>query len=657
MYKLLDEIKVNNGKCSLRINKPYKAVFGLGEKFDSVNQKGLYVRSVVREKCFAQGEYTYCPIPFFVTPNGFGVYVDTYVEVDFDFRNDNYIDIQFSIDSFRNVAKVYYFEGSMKQIISEYRKLVGLPRLFPKWVLGAWMSSNRWHLDSEVREQLLENKNNNFSHNVLVIEPWSDLTTHYIVNGCNVEINGNGDYAKLSDLDFKNNDIWPNFPKLVDDIHKDNIKLLLWVVPIYAQDENLETRCNVDSSLRENEYVKNKKYVVMKQNGAEYIIPKVWCIGSMIPDFTNKEASKYWFDRFSYLKEIGIDGFKTDGGEFVHETDTIFANGMTGLEGINAYPEMYEAAFSDFVGDKGIIYSRAGGVKTPLNSILWAGDQESTWDEFRAMVKAGLSSGMSGISAWGYDIAGFSGYLPTRALYLRSVEFACFIPIMQWHSDPVSNNRCDFSGAWKCNDRSPWNMAGYLKDKSLINLLRKKFDMHYNLLPYQYMLQMESSKTGIPAMRHLAIEFADDQNVYNIDNEFMLGDSLLIAPVLDDYIDKMEIYLPNDIWYNIYTNEVLTGGKHVVTLSDEVIPVYMRNNSCIPLNLNGGVIESHVGNKMDSYKELTFLVSGKGEYEFNDDLGNQIKISWDKDNHQELANKQGLKINVLHIEKDKIYRG
>ncbi|MBO7535823.1 MAG: glycoside hydrolase family 31 protein, partial [Bacilli bacterium] len=392
-------------------------------------------------------------------------------------------------------------------------------------------------------------------------------------------------------------------------------------------------------------------------DGSEYIIPRVWCIGSMIPDFTSKEATKYWFDRFDYLKKIGIDGFKTDGGEFVHETDTIFSNGLTGIEGINAYPEMYEEAFSNFIGDKGIIYSRAGGVKTPLNSILWAGDQESTWDEFRAMVKAGLSSGMSGISAWGYDIAGFSGYLPTRSLYLRSVQFASFIPIMQWHSDPVSNNRCDFSGAWKCNDRSPWNMARYLKDDKLIDLLRKKFDMHYNLLPYQYMLMVESSETGIPAMRHLALEFEDDKNTYNIENEFMLGESLLVCPVLDDYINEAEIYLPKGNWYNIYTNELFKGGKHKVSLSDELIPVYMKDNSCIPLNLKGGVIESSVGNAMDSYQELTFLVSGKGSFKFSDDLGNEIDLTWDKDSYQELSNKLGIKYNVLHIEKDKIYRG
>ena len=274
--KILDGVKLKDGKCYIEIKKPYHAAYGLGEKFDTVNQKGKYVRSIVREKCFLQGEYTYCPIPFFMTPDGFGVYVDTYVEVDFDFREDSKITISFELDSFEATSLVYYFEGSMKEILSEYRKLVGLPRLFPKWVLGAWMSSNRWHTDLEVREQLKFNKKYGFSHNVMVIEPWSDCTTHYIINGSEIDIKGNGDYAKLKDFNFKKNKIWHDFKGMVDDIHGDGIKLLLWVVPIYAQGENLETEYNRESTLRENEYVKKQNYEVLNEDGTPYEIPRVW---------------------------------------------------------------------------------------------------------------------------------------------------------------------------------------------------------------------------------------------------------------------------------------------------------------------------------------------------------------------------------------------
>ena len=656
MYRVIDDFKPKKGICTFELAKAYRAVYGLGEKFDAINQKGKIVKSIVREKCFNQGEYTYCPIPFFMTPNGFGIYVDTYVEVTFDFTVEGMITITFPVDSFGNPSRIYYFQGTMKEILSDYRKLTGMPRLFPKWVLGAWMSSNRWKCDSDIREQLKENKDNKFSHNVMVIEPWSDESTHYIVNGSEVRLNGNGDIATPSMMNFKHNKIWPNFPQLITDIHNEGIKVLLWVVPIYSEETGKESRTNYDALVKENKFVKKKKYVVMKKEGGAYIIPKVWCIGSMIPDFTNEAATKYWFDRFQYLKDLGVDGFKTDGGEFVHEQDVVFSDGKTGIEGVNEYPEMYEKAFSEFVGKDGIIYSRSGGVKTPTNSILWAGDQESTWDEFRACVKAGISSGLSGISAWGYDIAGFSGYLPSKELYLRSVQFATFLPIMQWHSDPVINDKCDPTLAWKINDRSPWNMSRYHKDKDFIDLIRRKFDMHYNLIPYQYMLQKESSETGIPAIRHLALEFSEDVASYNIETEFMLGDSLLIAPVLNDYVDKIEVYLPDDTWYNIYNNKKFKGGHHKFDIEEDTIPVFMRNNRCIPLNLLGKRIESSVGNDLSKYKELTFLVSGVGNYHFYDDLGNDITFTWDKSHVLETSNKLLTKYNVLHIEKAKIYR-
>ena len=126
------------------LRRAYRAAYGFGEKFDSVDQKGKLVRALVREKCFYQGEYTYLSMPFFLTPDGFGIYVDTRVEVDFDFRADGEIGISFAEGSNGERAEIYLFEGTPKEIMNEFRSMAGYPRLFPKWVLGAWMSANRW---------------------------------------------------------------------------------------------------------------------------------------------------------------------------------------------------------------------------------------------------------------------------------------------------------------------------------------------------------------------------------------------------------------------------------------------------------------------------------------------------------------------------------
>ncbi len=639
----------------LTLEREYRAVYGFGEKFDHVNQKGCFVRACVREKCFYQGEYAYLSMPFFLTPDGFGIYVDTYVEVDFDFTKEGELTISFPAGSNGEQADVWYFDGTPKEILRQFRNLAGFPRVFPKWVLGAWMSANRWHTQAEVEEQRLLAKRHNFPHNVLVIEPWSDLTTHYLWNGSVVPPKEGNEAASYSEMRFPKSSPWPDPKGLVDALHADGLHVLLWVIPIYAQGENLETKCNVEQCLRDNEYVKAYGECVSNADGTPYEIPHTWCIGSMVPDFTKETTRKHWFAHFNHLKEIGVDGFKTDGGEFIHDRTVKFSDGTTGIEGQNAYSEQYTRAFADFIGPEGVVFSRAGGQHSPTFTVVWAGDQESTWSEFRSVLKAGLSAGLSGIGCWGFDIAGFSGYLPTRELYLRAVQTAAFAPVMQWHSDPVSNKRCDFSGAWKTNDRSPWNIAAFHKDEKLLELLRKQFFLHYNLIPYQYALMLESGRTGAPPLRHLALEFPDDVSVYSIEDEFMLGDALLIAPVLDDYTKTRRVYLPRDTWYDLFTGEPVKAGRLEVTYGEEHLPVFMRGNSCIPLNLAGGKLFSDVGNKLDGYTELTFLVSGSGSYHFEDDLGNSIVLRWTETNHYTTRNKAETPFRVLHIERDKLF--
>ena len=641
-----------DGGFIVTLSREYRAVFGFGEKFDCVNQKGNFVRACVREKCFRQGDYTYYSVPFFLTPDGFGIFVDTYAEVDFDFRTRGEMTITFPAGSRGEQADVWYFEGTPKQILGEFRKLVGRPRIFPKWTLGAWMSGNRWRTQAEVEEQRLLTKKHNFPHNVLVIEPWSDLTTHYLFNGCSVP--EKEDFSvPYCEMTFS--EPWSDPKKLVSDLHADGIKVLLWVVPIYAQREDLQTKCNAELCLKEDEYVKEKGYCVMNADGTPYEIPHTWCIGSMVPDFTSEEATKFWFGRFEYLKEIGIDGFKTDGGEFIHEPTVKFADGTTGLEGQSRYSELYVKAFADFIGEEGIVFSRAGGARLPSSSVLWAGDQESTWAEFAAVIKAGLSASICGVNCWGFDIAGFSGYLPTEELYLRAVQAAAFVPVMQWHSDPVSNGRCDFTGAWPINDRSPWNIAAFHKNEKLLDLLRDQFFLHYNLNPYFYSLMRDSAKTGVPMMRHLVMEFPEDEGAYGVEDEFMLGSSLLIAPVLKDFAATRKVYLPRGRWYDLYTGNAIGGGWHEIPLKREHIPVFMRDNTCVALNLKGGKLCSDVGNDFSKYEELTFLVAGEGTWDFSDDFGNSITLGWNQRDCFTRKNKLNTTFNVLRIEQDKLF--
>lgn len=649
------QLSITQDGASFTLERQYSAAYGFGEKFDSVNQKGKFVRACVREKCFYQGEYTYYSMPFMVTPDGFGIYVDSYAEVDFDLRISDKIVVSCLRGTNGELPEIYLFEGTPKEIIGQFRSLVGMPRLFPKWVLGGWMSSNRWNCQSDIEEQVKLTAKYGIPHNVLVIEPWSDLTTHYLWNGSKMPHKNGDQFGTLAEMDFSESEQWQNPKAMIDSLHKKGIKVLLWVVPIYAQGVNIEGDCNLEQCYSDNEYVKQTKQCVLNADGTPYLIPHTWCVESMIPDFTDPVGTKNWFNRFSYLLEMGIDGFKTDGGEFVHVKDVRFKNGTSGIEGQNEYCEQYTKAFADFVGNERIVFSRAGGPKSPTFSVMWAGDQESTWSEFASTVKAGISAGISGTSCWGFDISGFSGYLPSKNLYLRALQTAAFLPVMQWHSDPVSNKRCDFTGAWKINDRSPWNMADYYQSPELLKIAKKQFLLHYNLLPYIYNLTVEASVNGIAPVRHLALEFPDDKACYDIDDQFMLGDALLIAPVLQDYVSHRNVYLPeNSEWFDFYSGKSFGGGTHSVKLTRDRTPTFMRKNTCVALNLHGEKLFSDVGNRLDGYDTLTFVINGSGIYNFADDLGDEITIQWSKNEYTIVKNIKNTPVNVVRLGEQKL---
>jgi alpha-D-xyloside xylohydrolase len=630
------------------LKRNYQAAFGFGEKFDHVNHFGKKVIIEIRERCFYQGDFTYCTFPFFSTPDGFGLFVNTSLFVEFDFTNSDKIIIKV-LDDGNEIPTIYIFEGTIKQIIGQLKEVTGKSRLFPKWTLGAWLSSNRWKNKEHIDEQIKAIKETNIPHNVMVIERWSDLTTFYNWNEGKYNFVKGDEYLHYEEFDFTNS-CWKNPKEMINELHDMNIKVLLWDLPVFVTEKTVE---GPDTKQRyiDNEYIIKSKECVMTKQGTPYIIPPGnWFAGSMIPDFTNKDCTKHWFNHRKHLLEIGVDGFKTDGGEFVHSTDALFANNETGLTMKSGYADSYIKAYHENLPEDKVIYSRAGNINTANHTILWAGDQESTWSEFRSIVKAGLSSGLSGISSWGFDIAGFAGYLPSKGLYLRSMQMGAFSPIMQYHSEPITNGRCDFTGAWNNNDRTPWNISAFYKDTSIIEDIRKIFNLRYNLIPYLYALSIEATDTGVPVMRHLAYEF-EDVNVYNIEDEYMLGNALLVAPVLEDYTSSRKVYLPEGTWLDLYENKKYQGSSwYDIELKEDRTPVFIKQGTCIPVNLDSTLkLSSYVGNDMDKYDNLCFIISGSGSYDFSDDLGNQISFTWKKDDVKVELNKKNLDVKFIFI--------
>lgn len=565
-----DGVKLSREGASLTIRLQYNGAYGMGEKFDSLNQKGHHVVNQVTEKFCFQGDKTYDPAPFFWTDTGFGLYVDTCKTSEFDFREDEIHVI------LPEEANLVLFEGKPKSILREYMSLFGPAMLPPEWALGIWVSANRWNKQEDVEELLEKLSAYDFPASVIVLEAWSDEATFYIWNGASYKPKPDGSPFSLADFDFSGSP-WPNPAGMIRQVHAAGKKLLLWQAPVYKQLEPVE-KPNRQNAADWKEAI-DKGFCVHLSDGTPYHIPEgKWFPGSMVPDFSNPAARESWFGKRQYLLDMGIDGFKTDGGEFIHSPDAHFFDGSSGQEGVNRYPRDYTQSYRDFIGNERVLFSRSGFSGQHTVPCHWGGDQQSQNCELASVLKAGLSAAASGILFWGFDIAGFAGPLPSLDLYRRATQLACFCPIMQWHSEPDGGQfRELMPGAEGNNERSPWNMAQVYDAPEFLDEIRYWHKLHERLRPYLWRTAQICVKESKPIMRPLVYEWPEDANVLCCQDEYLLGDDLLIAPLLKENVHSRRVYLPSGTWTNFFSGEVYEGGQQILVDSGDKLPVFSRN--------------------------------------------------------------------------------
>ena len=542
----------------------------MGEKYDSLNQKGKTVINQVREKFCFQGDKTYCTTPFFWTDTGFGLYVDTCEVTTFNFC-ESCIEI-----ALPETADVVLFSGTPEEMIREYMSLFGPAVLPPEWTMGIWISANRWNTQKDVDELLAKLKKHDFPASIVVLEAWSDEATFYIWNGAKYEPVPNGQALKYEDFDFSGTP-WPDPAKMVKDVHDAGLKLLLWQVPVYKKQGDDEVQ-NAQNDL-DREDAEARKLCVTMPDGTPYTIPMGnWFPGSMVPDFTNPETVKSWFAKRQYLLDIGVDGFKTDGGEFIHHPDAQFHNGTTGKEGVNRYSRDYTESYRNFIGSNGVIFSRAGFSGQHTVPCHWGGDQQSQNSELASVLKAGLSAAASGMIFWGFDLAGFAGPLPTLDLYRRATQMACFCPIMQWHSEPDGGQfRELMPGAEGNNERSPWNVEESYATPGFMDEMRYWHRLHEKLRPYLWKTAQNCVRYSKPFMRPLIYEWPNDVNAVNCQDEYLLGDDLLVAPLLEENATSREVYLPDGVWFDFFDGTEYAGNQTITAGKDGKLPVFTRN--------------------------------------------------------------------------------
>lgn len=534
-----------------RLNASY--VWGTGERFHQVNLLGSATNGRVVEKFTHQGDQTYLPIPFFMTEQGLGCFRDGSIPAEMRFA-DPFTVSQRTQGSL--LSRDVYFFGTPAQVLRRFIFHTGRPVLPPDWAFGLWMSANGWNCDQEVDAQLEALRRYDYPADVMVLEAWSDERTFYRWNDATH---------------------WKDPADTVRRIRQAGLHLLLWQIPIIKYEWDGQPG---EALLQDEKEALENGYCIRNADGTPYRITENWFHNSLLPDFTNPKAVDWWFEKRKYLLDMGVEGFKTDGGEFLFDHTAVLHSGMTGLEAHNLYPAQYVGAYHDFLrrnGVNGLTFSRADFTSAHTRPMHWAGDQLSQWSELAAQLRAGLSAGLSGVLFWGFDIGGFAGELPSAELYLRATAMACFCPVMQWHAEPRSGQFYATHEDGFNNDRSPWNLAAKLGDERILHIAAKFARIRRELKPYLAREAEYCAENGRPLMAHLCIDFPQDENACACDDQYMLGRRLLAAPIVTEGQTSRTVYLPQGRWHNVFTHEVFSGSQRITAHCElDEIAVYER---------------------------------------------------------------------------------
>jgi hypothetical protein len=492
-----------------------EALWGFGERFDSLNMRGRTMETWIVD-AWGGGNRSYICAPFFISSAGYGLFVNCTGKVKFDCGATKRDELRIEVPE--TGLDVFVFHGTPREILAAYTKLVGRPEMVPDWVFEPWISRNSYLSEYEVDRVIDKMETHGLKASAVVLEGWAE---------------------GLQNFRFEPRR-YPNTEQWIGKLHGRGYHVVCWETPSLW--DSASTYLDA----------KTNGFLVLKPDGSELRID--WLENAVKIDFRKQAAREWWQRLHNPLIDMGVDGFKTDGGERM--PDEWFHN---------LHPFYYQRAVLDAFRLKakvGMTFARSGTAPCAGNTTFWGGDQSSSWNDFPRVVRAGLSAALSGFPYWGHDIGGYSG-TPTKDLYIRWLELGALSPIMQLHGT---------------TPREPW----YYDDET-VRIAKYYFDLRWRLRDYLLVAAKSAREEGVPMWRPLLYEFPDDPATYNIDDEFFLGGDLLVAPVLTEFGERT-VYLPRGEWGNVWTKEKITGPKTITMRPGvEEIPVFARANQAAKL--------------------------------------------------------------------------
>ncbi|MEZ5424869.1 MAG: glycoside hydrolase family 31 protein [Pyrinomonadaceae bacterium] len=499
-------------------------IYGTGESFTRLNKRGQKINATTRDGMGVQGRLMYKPIPFFLSDRGYGMFVHTSAPITFDFGQD--YDRHNVIYSADDEMDLFVFLGDPKEILTEYTDLTGKSPVPPLWSFGFWMSRITYKSETEVRDVAAKLRQYKIPADVIHLDTgWfeTDWRSNYRFST-----------SRFSDPQ-----------KMIADLKKQGFRISLWQYT-YLTPKNELYREIVD-----------KGYIVRNEGGREPFEDAVL-------DMTNPAAVGWYQGKLADLLKMGVGAIKVDFGEGAPMTG-LYASGRTGLYEHNLYPLRYNKAVADITrkttGDS-IIWARsawAGSQRYPLH---WGGDAENTDSAMAASLRGGLSFGLSGFTFWSHDVGGFVDRAP-RDLYRRWMAFGVLTSHTRAHGAPP---------------REPWEY-----DEALTEDFRRALNLRYSLMPYIYAQARESAAKGFPMLRTLFFEFPEDETSWLIEDEYMFGSNLLVAPLFETGRNERKVYLPPGRWIDYQTGKIYQGARwHKIAAGEIPVVLLVRNNSVLP---------------------------------------------------------------------------
>jgi len=492
---------------------------------------------------YAYRQYTdplYVSIPFFIDitkDSRLGIFVNYTGKLIFDIGIEKYDELRIKIPN--NSVEFFAIEGkNIKEIIRNFVKLTGLPFKIPDWALGHSISRYSYFPQEKVIEVLKEYKK------------YTKVDTLYL----------DIDYMNKNRIFEWNKEYFPNPKKMINEIHKLGTKVVTIIDPAVIADQNDKVFTGGIGKYCETE------------NGEIYTAD-MWAGKSVFPDFLNKETRKWWTDNVKrWINDYKIDGIWLDMNEpaAFTQTKTLDSNVLhtDGKKTIkhselhNAYSYFEALATHDAVKD-GFILSRAGYAGIQKYAAIWSGDSVSSWEDMKIQIPLLLSLSISGIPYVGCDIGGFVGR-SDHELLARYYQMAAFFPIFRNHKNKDGN------------DQEIYDIEEEQREK-----IKKAIDMRYLFMDYIKELADNAHKNGEPIIRPLPYEFESDENAYNVNDEYMVGEHILYAPILEKEKSSREVYLPNGKWLEFNSNIEFQGPCHIKSTGD--MPIFIRKGANIKL--------------------------------------------------------------------------